>query len=266
MKNNRESVLKSIVNSEDRLAAAKLLNKAEFTARTHRLAHSDFLDPRQAKLAERALKAADIYDYCFYGGFSGAERSVALFKTCFTDEAELEQYKSSILKVIEIDPLMRNSLNHRDYLGALMGLGIRRSVIGDIIIDETKCNVIVLSDIADYIERNLHKVGNIGIDLKISDIIGLSVPAPETAEVRAVVSALRLDCVCAAAFGLSRSKTSEYIKSGRVQLNWEITTGADKPVREGDTLSMRGKGRAVLGKDAGRTRKDRISVIITKYM
>lgn len=266
MKYNRENVLRNIVKSEDRLIAARLLDKAEFTVRTNRLVHSDFLDPRQLKMAQMVLESAGICRYRFYGGYSSAERSVVLFIPDFTDEDDLKQYCSTILKVIEITPLMRGSLSHRDYLGSLMGLGIRRSVAGDIIVEKEKCRIIVLSDIAEYIAGNLDKVGNIGVSAKISDIMELSVPAPAKKEIRAAVSSLRLDCICASAFGLSRSKASDFIKGGKVQFNWETATDTERLVGEGDTLSMRGKGRAVLEKVIGRTRNDRISIIITKYV
>ncbi len=266
MKNNREHILKGIGKPEDRLAAAKLLDKSELSRRTNKPVHSDFLDPRQQKLAEGLMKSAGITSISFYGGYEEAERSVALFIPEMLQDDELEEYKKGIMKVIEITPPSRNSLTHRDYLGALMGLGIRRDVTGDIVISDEKCSIIVLNDIADYIAGNLTRVGNIGVSLKISDIIESCLPSNKGTELKAVVSALRLDCICASAFGLSRSKAAEYIKSGKVQLEWEITQSTDKTVKEGDTLSLRGRGRAVLDKVGGRTKKDRINIIIRKYV
>lgn len=266
MNKNREHILRSISKPEDRLAAAKLLDKSEFSMKTNRPAHSDFLDPRQQKLAEGLLRSAGITGISFYGGHEEAERSVALFVPEILQDAELEEYKKGILKVVEITPPARNSLTHRDYLGALMGLGIRREVTGDIVISDDKCSIIVLNDIADYIAGNLTRVGNVGVSLKISDIIESCIPDDQGTELKAVVSALRLDCICASAFGLSRSKAAEYIKSGKVQLEWEITQSTDKTVKEGDTLSLRGRGRAVLVKVGGRTKKDRINITIRKYV
>lgn len=266
MRNNREYILKNISTSEDRLIAAKLLDRSEFSARTNKPAHSDFLDPRQQQLAEKVLNSAGMGGYSFFGGYTGAERSVALFMPETLQDDELEEYKKGIIRVIDIKPPSRCSLTHRDYLGALMGLGIRRDVTGDIVISDDKCSIIVLKDIADYIAGNLQKVGNNSISLKISDIIELSLQNSEAAEISAVVSALRLDCICASAFGLSRSKAAEYIKCGKVQLNWEISQSTDKLVKEGDTFSLRGKGRAVLKKVCNRTKKDRINIIISKFI
>lgn len=251
---------------EDRLAIAKLLDKAKFAAKTHRLTHSDFLDPHLVNLAQKVLYSAHICDYSFFGGYAQAERAVVIFRPEFTGEEEWKQYQCDILKVINIEPLCRNSLSHRDYLGALMSLGIRREVTGDIIVSEERCSIVVMSDIAEYISTNLVKVGNIGIDIKILDIRELSPREPKVTEIKATVAALRLDSFCARSFGISRSKAVEFIKAGKVQLNWEILLNPDKQIHEGDTVSLRGKGKAALEKVGGRTKKDRIAITIRKYI
>jgi RNA-binding protein YlmH len=168
--------------------------------------------------------------------------------------------------VLEIVPNARIDLSHRDYLGSLMGLGIKREVTGDIIVTEDKCSIIVLNEIAGYIAGNLIKVGNAGVSLKLLDIMDLSVPEPKAAEINTTVAALRLDSFCAPAFGISRSKAAEFIKAGKVKLNWEITLNTDKAVCEGDTISLKGKGRAVLEKIGGRSRKDRLAIHIKKFV
>lgn len=251
---------------EDRLAISKLLDKAEFAAKTHRLVHSDFLDPHLVNLAQKVLSSVRICDYYFFGGYSQAERAVVIFRPEFTAQEEWEQYQGDILKVIQIKPLCRNSLSHRDYLGALMSLGIRREVTGDIIVSEELCGIVVLSEITQYISLNLVKVGNIGVEVEISDIMELSPKEAKVSEIKATVAALRLDSLCARSFGISRSKAVEYIKAGKVQLNWELSLSPDKQLHEGDTVSLRGKGKAVLEKVGGKTKKDRIAISIMKYI
>lgn len=262
---NRDELLKLINKQEDKLVLARLLDKAEFTARAHKPAHSEFLDPHQLNLAERVLAFYDA-DYEFFGGFPGAERAAALFYPDYADEEERDEYREAIFKVLEISPNARGSLTHRDYLGALMSLGIKREIIGDILAEEVKCNIVVSGEIADYIASNLLKVGNTGVNTTILDIIDLSVPEPKVKEIRTTVAALRLDSICAPAFGISRSKAAEFIKAGRVNLNWEITQNPDKAVREGDTISIKGKGRAILEKVGGKTRKDRLTISIRKLV
>ncbi|HEX2945453.1 MAG TPA: YlmH/Sll1252 family protein [Clostridia bacterium] len=262
----KDGALRSISNSEDRLAVARLLDKSELAEKTRGFSHSDFLDPHQINLAQKLLPSLNVCEYTFFGGYLGAERAVAVFRSEFADEEETDEYQSGILKVIEITPLARNSLTHRDYLGALMSLGIKREVTGDILVKEEKCSIVVLGDIAAYIEGNLDKVGNIGISLKMSEVTDLHVQEPKAREIKTTLSALRLDSMCAPAFGISRSLAADFIKAGKVQLNWEVTINPDKAVHEGDTISLRGKGRAVLENVGGLTRKDRISVLIKKLV
>ncbi len=259
-------MLKSVTKPEDRLVMAKLLDKAGFTAKTNRPAHSDFLDTHQAIIAERLLSSMDACEYRIFGGFPGAERVIVLFYPDFADDDERDEYNETILKVLEIKPNTSGNLSHRDYLGALMALGIKREVTGDIIVDEERCSVVVLSDISGYITSNLFKVGNTGVHLAILDIMELSVSDKKAAEIKTTVAALRLDSVCAPAFGISRSKAAEFIKAGKVNLNWEMTQNPDKVVREGDTISLKGKGRAVLDRVGGKTRKDRLAISISKLV
>ena len=273
-------MLKAINKPEDRLVFAKLLDKAGFTAKTNKPAHSEFLDPRQANLAKRLLTTVDAGECRFFGGFPGAERVVALFYPDFMSDDERDEYNDTVLKVLEIVPNAAGSLSHRDYLGSLMALGIRREVTGDILVEAEKCNILVLKDIAAYIASNLFKVGNIGVNLRITDIIDLTETDSECidgsltnlaanskiSEIKTTVAALRLDSICAPAFGISRSKAAEFIRAGRVNLNWEMIQNPDKLVREGDTISLKGKGRAVLGKVGGKTRKDRLAINISKLV
>jgi RNA-binding protein YlmH len=263
---NRDTVLKSIGKSEDRLMMAKLLDKAEVAARSGRFTHSDFLDPHQASLAERILSSCGYGDVVFQGGYAGAERVVAVFLPDYADEDECSRYPETILSVIEVLPNDGSELTHRDYLGALMGLGIKREVTGDIIVGSGKSSLIVFNEIAEYIAGNLTKVGNTGVSLKITELADMAIPEPKAAQIRTTVSALRLDSVCAPAFGISRSKAAELIRAGKVNLNWETVQNADKQVREGDTISMKGKGRAVLEVVGAKTRKDRFTILIKKLV
>ncbi len=262
--NNRD-ILKTISSTEDRLLMAKLLDKAELAEKTNKIINTDFLDPHQMAVAKKMLANAGVCGFSFNGGYSEAERVLALFVPEFVDDIEQDKHIRSLLKVIEIVPKALG-LSHRDYLGALMGLGIKREVVGDIIVTDNKCSIIVLSEIAEFIAGNLFKVGNTGVTLEIKGISALVGPEARVKEIKATVAALRLDTVCAQSFSISRSKAAELIKAGRVNLNWETVQNSDKAVREGDNISIRGKGKAVLDKVGDRTKKDRIVVQIKKYI
>ena len=261
---NRELILKKSGKPEDRLFVSKILDKAELSDRIGKPVHTDFIDPYQQSLIEKAFSGIEDLEYDFYGGYIGAERAIAIFHPDFYEPEEAEY--DSFLKLLSIRPNSREGLTHRDYLGSLMGLGIKREKTGDIIVADESCSIVVLGDIAGYIAGNLAKVGNTGVSIEVGDTGGLSVPEPKIREIKVTVASLRLDCIAAPGFGISRSKAAEFIRAGRLNHNWVATENPDKSVREGDVLSIRGKGRIVVETVGGRTKRDRIGVVLKKFV
>lgn len=259
---NRDLILKRAGRPEDRLLLSKILDRAELSGRIGKPVHTDFLDPYQQSLAEKAFEGVENPECDFYGGYTGAERVVAVFRPGFY-EPEEDEYEA-YLKLLSIRPNSREGLTHRDYLGSLMGLGIKREKTGDIIVAGEACSIVVLSEIAEYIAGNLAKVGNTGVSIETGSTQGLIAPEPKVREIKATVASLRLDCVAAPGFGISRSKAAEYIRAGRLSHNWVATESPDRPVREGDVLSIRGKGRVVVETVGGRTKRDRIGIVLKK--
>lgn len=180
------------------------------------------------------------------------------------DKAELSGRIGRTAHTDFLDPRQQSLV--RDYLGSLMGLGIKREKIGDIIVKDEDCSIVVLSDIAGYIAGNLSKVGNTGVGIEVGGTGGLTVPEPKVREIKVTVASLRLDSIAAPGFGISRSKAAEFIKAGRLYHNWVATENPDKPVREGDVLSIRGRGRVVIESAGGRTKRDRIGVVLKKLV
>lgn len=262
---NKDAILKKISGIEDKLLVSKGLDKALRADKSKEVSFTDFLDPHQRSILEKAFSGYDEIDCNFYGGYDDAERVVAFFYPDFMYGDE-EQYFDYPFKILNIAPNSRDSLTHRDYLGALMGLGIKREKIGDILVRDDSCNIIVFDDIADYIKFNLNKVGSSKVEIDLKDIDELEVPDPKTKTINTTVASLRLDCVSSAGFGVSRSKIVDYIKAEKVSLNWEVISSLTRLVQEGDTISMRGKGRVVLEQVGKTTKKGRISVVMKKLI
>lgn len=259
----KEEILKKVAKIEDKLLISKILDKAVKSEYVKEFMHSDFLDPYQRKIIGRALQDCEEINYTFYGGYEEAERMIVVFSPNFVP---LEHDFFDIVKIIHIDLKHRDSLTHRDYLGALMSLGIKREKIGDILVREESCDIIILTEISEYIRYNLDKIGNVKVDSEVKDADEINIPAARVKEIKATVASLRLDCIASAGFGISRSKIAELIKAERVHLNWEATDSLTKQVQEGDTLSIRGKGRVVLEKIVGNTKKGRIGLVIKKLI
>jgi len=262
---NKEVILRGISKAEDKLLVARILDKYTLSQKIMSYTHSDFLDPYQQNVVRKCLEMSGIRDHVFYGGFSGAERTVVVFCPYYMPE-NIESEFSGFFEILKIKPNTRENFSHRDYLGSLMGLGIKREKIGDILVREDFTFVVVLKDIADYIRINLTKVGNARVEIDIVNPDELDILEPKVKEISSTVASLRLDSVASAGFGISRSKTADLIRGEKVAVNWETATNPARLVKEGDTISIRGKGRVVVEKVGNTTKKDRIHILLKKFI
>ncbi len=258
---DKKEILKKITNSENKIFISKVLDRAEKALDAGITVYTEFLDPYQQKSIESILSNENELRLSFFSGYAGGERAIAVLGP----EDSNDDYKPP-LKLLEISLKSRSSLMHRDYLGSLMGLGIKREKIGDIIVKEDMCSVIVMEDIAEYISINLSKVGNTEVHVEIKSLENLTVPEPKVKEIKTTIASLRLDSVASAGYGMSRSKMVEFIKAEKVSLNWEVTNNASKQVKEGDTISIRGKGRVLVKEVGGTTKKGRTGIMLEKYI
>ena len=157
-------------------------------------------------------------------------------------------------------------LTHRDYLGSLMGLGIKREMTGDIIVRDGGADIIIMKEIADFLLMNYEKAGRANLKLEIADITSLDTGTVNTEEKRDTVASLRLDNLVSSVFGLSRSKAQEAIKTGFVFVNSSQAQKPDMQLNEGDKLVLRGRGKAILREPQGQTLTDRIYIIFDRYI
>lgn len=265
---DKEQILKRVAKIDDKLFVSKILDKAAKAEKLKKVVFSDFLDPYQKNTLEKAFSSGIDINFSFYGGFDGAEREIIIFRPSFiSDEFEEDEFaEGNPFKLVYIILHSRENLTHRDFLGAIMGLGIKREKIGDILVKEDCCELIAISEIAHYIKYNLEKVGNVKTSIEIKEVDDIQAIEPKVKEIRSTVASLRLDSISSVGFGISRSKIADYIKSEKVALNWETTDSLAKQVKEGDTISIRGKGRVVLEKIGGLTKKGRISIELNKLI
>lgn len=194
------------------------------------------------------------------GGFPEPERCRYCVATG-EDLLEAVVSKVSVLKVKTMDP--RGTLEHRQILGSLMGLGLKREVIGDIRVTQESSFVAIASEIGDFLSQEWSMAGREKITLEI--LTGEQEITPQQGEERRItVSSPRLDAVGSAGFNLSRSLFRDLILQGKVKRNDLEVIKPDLEVKSGDILSCRGYGRIRLG-DRSETRKGRIAWNIVKY-
>lgn len=194
----------------------------------------------------------------FWGGFPDAERVVAAFGEC-----ETEDYPICLILIKPVHKKFADELSHRDFLGSIMALGIKRDVIGDIIVNENCGYIFCIENIADYITENLNEVKHTTVKTeRYTELPTFAVPEPETAEY--IVSSLRLDVLVSAVFGLSRKSAGELFTKERVFVNGCLKN-APYTVSDGDSITVRGFGKFVFVKECRRTKKDRAVVEIKLY-
>lgn len=246
---------------EDELLLAGIEDKIRRCLENYIVTNSTFLDMRQRTLAEARCRQHKGLRYRFYGGYEEAERTIAVF---LPDYAELEEYHPLALLRITQDGY--RTLSHRDYLGALMGLGIRREMAGDILVREKSADIVIMKEMGDFLLYNFDKAGRTALKAEIVPIEEIVVPENRFEEKRDTVASLRLDSLVAAVFSLSRGRAVEAIEGGMVFVNGLQTEKADRQIKEGDKLVLRSKGKVLLKAVGGVTKKDRISIIFHKYL
>ncbi|OOE12008.1 RNA-binding protein [Fictibacillus arsenicus] len=215
---------------------------------------TDFLDPREQEIVKTIVGNDSDVRLSLWGGSSFSERKRALL---FPEYYEAAQDDFQLVFYDIVYPSKFTQIEHRDVLGALMNIGVKRGKYGDILITGDKVQFVCAAEISGFIELNLTKIGKSGIKLhhiKSNDLMEIKTDYDER---NGTVSSLRLDVIVAEIYNLSRSKASPLIQQGRVKLNHKITDQAAAEVMEGDELSVRGFGRSKLFAIEGMTKKEK---------
>lgn len=261
----RELVAKLGRTDEDRLLLARVLDKLDL-ARTRSVpAHTQFLSQGERALVEELINAAGRPSHLFFGGYEGAERTVCAFLPQWMEADDfLAAPPLAAVAIRPTDPA--NTLSHRDYLGAILGLGFTREKFGDLLVADGFCKAVMAEETAPLVLSQLDQVGRCTVKVSPLALSELKPVVGATALIRDTVSSLRLDAVVAAAFDLPRSKATALIEGGRVHLNHRECVKADRTVAEGDVLTCRGYGRCTLTKVVGTSRKGRTIVELEKTL
>lgn len=255
-------IAKVAENGEDRLLLAKLYDRLTGAERKNIPGVTGFLSPREQVLTRRLLPDLTLQ---FFGGCPEAERAVCCWLPDYLEPDWLTGEDSPIAAV-RAAYFEKDVLTHRDFLGALLGCGIKRETVGDIYVGTGTCDFLVTREILPYVLQNFLSAGRTRLHVERISLEALQIPIKTVKEIRDTVSSLRLDSVVGAGFGLARGKASDLIETGRVSLNGLPCVKPDKLLTEGDKVSARGFGKLVLLQAGGRTKKNRISVTIQRYV
>ena len=257
---NRKQALFGITDKDEKNLISLMCDKGDKAITTGARMYSRFLSPAEAHLiSERLSKDVDTY---FFGGYDDAERTVACLSAFDTYETDFD-YPVDAVKIFTKN---KTVFSHRDYLGSVMSLGIKRELIGDIVIADTHAVMFCHREISDFLNLNLTSIGRNTVTAELMDTSCLSLPARQFKEKSVTVSSLRLDCILSAATGKSRAVSAEFVTKGLVQVNYEYAKSTSMQVGDGDIISIRGFGKMVLNTDLTLTKKGRYYIQIKQYI
>lgn len=235
------------------LVVAKVLDKFRLFEKTHRLTNTNMLD--ESEFAS-VLKCLNGIEYFAFGGYENAERKVIVFGS---SNVNFEEF----ISVIRIES--KKNLSHRNVLGSVLGLGIKREMIGDILISDNICDVIVMKDIAKFILQNLERVGKERVTVSEKSLLELLTIKDNSIVMTITVASPRIDAVISACFGFSRELSTECIRREKVLLNHFTDISPSKQVKVNDIISVRGYGRVKIVDFCGETKKARSKIVVRKY-
>lgn len=266
---DRREILKKYVKQEDKLLVAKIIDKIELSQKNNKIENTDFLDLYQAKIAQNIIEIYNFDNYIFYGGQENTERKILFVYPEKFAEIDKTKIYGNTIKAIRINLPTENygKYSHKDYLGAVIKIGIKREKVGDILVDKQGADIIVLSEIEKYILDNLKSLTRFSKStIESISIVDLKNVIVNKKEIKIIVPSLRLDSIVAELANTSRNKASEIISQERVFINYENQTKNTKLVKEKDLITIRGKGRFEIKEILGTTKKENLIVIVEKYV
>ena len=260
---DRSNIDKIAHTPEDRILLAKLWDKISAGMRRDIIASTCFLSARELEMARYLF--GEQPGLTAFGGYEDAERRMLVYLPDYLDESTLLE-DGSPLVCLRAAWFEGDELNHRDLLGALMGAGIGRETVGDICVGKGSCDFFVTDEIAPYILQNLTSAGRVKLSVCQIPLGEVSVPEPETRELRDTVASPRLDSIISSGFRISRGAAAQYISAGKAAIDGLPCEKADKILQEGAKISVRGLGKILLRTVGGQTKKGRISITIDRYV
>lgn len=221
----------------------------------------DFLDPREQEIVQSIVGTNEEVKCAFWGGYEQAERKRGIIYPEYY--IPLDEDFDIGLYLINY-PTKFVTLEHRQILGSLMGLGLKRSKYGDILMGSSDIQFIITNQIAEYVKLHFNQVGKTAITLSHKPLTSIVTPNDSWQELTTTVSSMRLDNILAEVFRLSRQKVTPYIENSLVKVNWKTVDDKSYLCHPGDTLSMRGFGRCRLLAIEGQTKKEKWRIIVAK--
>lgn len=264
--NKTELLNKTARDGDERILLARAMDKMDLARQRGVPACTGFLSPQERASVEALINASGHPRHLFFGGFEGAERTVCAFLPDWQEEEDWRDGEDCPVCALRASFPEDASLTHRDFLGSILGLGLDREKVGDLLVAPGCCDLVVLREIEDFLLLHLENAGRTRLKLKSVPLSQLAPREVEVKTIRDTVATLRLDAVAASAFSLSRGRAGDLISSGKLQLNYRECVKPDRAVAQGDVLSCRGLGKCVVKTVGGLSKKGRTMIELERYI
>ena len=256
----KEDLLKRSDNKE---TLSKIIDRAEQAIRTWEPVATDFLSPPELFEAQAAFNRLTDIHIVASGGYPQAERQRLVIAR---SEIPFDENPIPLAAVSIAGNFLFVTATHRDFLGSLLGTGLVRAKVGDIIVlGERGAQAIVVPELVEFLQTSLVQVRSVSVKTKPIELSELKVREPRKKEMPTVEASMRLDALASAGFGTSRSKMADMITGGDVRVNWKSITQSSHTVQPGDLIAIRGKGRLEIG-EMSVTKKQRYREQLTRFV
>ncbi|MCT4584866.1 MAG: YlmH/Sll1252 family protein [Peptostreptococcaceae bacterium] len=255
--------IENIKDSNLKIKLKSVYDKANLVLKNHIEKETDFFNIYELKKATAVLNSFDDINYKIYKGYKDSYYGVIYIYPYYIEENDLEEP----IKIIKIDGNFKfKKLSHRDYLGSLLSLGIKREKIGDILVNDDSSYIIVKKEISSYIINNLNNVNQNKVNLKEVDYKDIVFNGYDLKEEILVITSLRLDLIISKVYNISRTKSLNIIKNEHVKIDFRVESNNSNTLEEGNLISVRHYGRFILKSIEGSTKKGKTRVIVQKFI
>ncbi len=252
----------SVLNDEEKLLIRSLCDKMRLSEKRYCAVSSGFLNEREQSVASESITPDEGINMYFDGGYDGAVRKVAVFIPEYAEE------ETALISAIRASYYKDYTLSHRDFLGAILGLGLSRDAVGDILVDTENhtADIIVRAEILGFLLESFKTAGRATLSLKEIRLADLHIPLEKTVKITDTVASPRIDAIASSGFSISRENASNLVRSGKLSIDRVICQSPDRQVQSGSVISALGYGKFKVTIPGGLSKKGRIFVEILKYV
>lgn len=250
------------MDKEEQLLRKRIRELASVCQRRDIPTHTDFLNLNEQTIFHSMSQELAGASYRLTGGYSLAERKIVCFLPSYTQE---EIPPISCVEVAPLNARFAEDLTHRDYLGAVMNLGIERSKVGDILIEDGKGYIFALEEMAPYIADQLSTIRRTSVTAKVCPLVDLAIQ-PRLERMEGSVASERLDNILAFVYRSSRSRIVPYIEGEKVFVNGKLAAKSGLLLKPGDIVSVRGLGKFRYCGVENETKKGRLFVAAERFV